>query len=195
MRHHAFMLIISLSLLPRIGAAGAGCCDHCGCKEPCQKFCRLVKEEKKVEVICYGMKEQEFCVPGPSKRGCQHCEPVCTDCDGKGKDKDPDVDSKPRKFVWSDWIPGRAHIQTKTLLMKKTETKKIPSYKWVVEDLCEKCRQKKNEEKTDEKKDEKAKGAVTENLSPVAVADGPSVPAFPVEPVAAEKNRDETARR
>ena len=28
---------------------------------------------------------------------------------------------------------------TKNKLMKKVETKKIPSYKWVVEDLCGKC--------------------------------------------------------
>ena len=195
MRHHAYLLIILLLLLPRFGEAGAGCCDHCGCEEPCRKVCRLVKEEKKVEVVCYGMKEQDFCLPGPSKRGCQHCEPVCTDCDEKGKDKDPDVESKPRKFVWSDWIPGRAHIHTKTLLMKKTETKKIPSYKWVVEDLCEKCRQKKSEEKKEEKKEEKPKTADVESPLPATVTDRPSVPASSVPSVATEVNRDDAVRR
>jgi hypothetical protein len=30
-------------------------------------------------------------------------------------------------------------MYTKTRLMKKIETKKIPSYKWVVEDVCAQC--------------------------------------------------------
>ena len=36
-------------------------------------------------------------------------------------------------------MPGGAKIYTKTKLMKKVETVTVPSYKWVVEDMCVQC--------------------------------------------------------
>ena len=90
-----------------IRAHGAdGCCAHCGCACSCQKVCRLVCEEKKVDVICWGCKCEDFCVPGHSKPGCQHCEEVCDDCDEPCDCTAPYA--KPKKFVWTDWIPGSA---------------------------------------------------------------------------------------
>jgi hypothetical protein len=118
-------------------AGGLGRCAHCGCHTDCCKVCRLVEEEKKVEVVCYGAKCEDFCIAGPSKRGCQHCETVCDFCD-QPDPKGPDY-VKPKAFVWTDWMPGCAEVFTKKKLMKKTITKKVPSYKWVVEDLCPKC--------------------------------------------------------
>lgn len=110
-------------------------CAGCGRTGSCQKICRLVCEEKKVQITCWGSQCEDFCLPGPSKPGCQHCELVCAD------DADPKSPcAKPKKFVWTDWIPtscGKVH--TKTKLMKRTVTKKVPSYKWVVEDLCAEC--------------------------------------------------------
>jgi hypothetical protein len=42
--------------------------------------------------------------------------------------------------VWYDWIPGCAGgITTKNKLMKRTVVKRVPTYKWVVEDLCDGC--------------------------------------------------------
>jgi hypothetical protein len=41
--------------------------------------------------------------------------------------------------VWTEWVPGCATIRTRKKLMKQTITKTIPSYKWVVEDLCPHC--------------------------------------------------------
>ena len=117
------------------GLAGGGHCAHCGCQADCHKVCRLVCEEKKVPITCWGCKCEDFCVPGHSKACCQHCETVCdedaADCDA------PCTHAK--NFVWTEWIPGCAKIFTKKKLMKKTVTKKIPSYKWVVEDLCPHC--------------------------------------------------------
>ncbi|WP_254512104.1 hypothetical protein [Anatilimnocola floriformis] len=113
-------------------------CDHCGCVDACQKTCRLVCETKKVEITCWGCKCEDFCVPGPSKLCSQHCEMVCEECD-----KTPDAKGvcyQPHKFVWNEWIPGCcAKIHTRKKLMKKTITKTIPSYKWVVENLCPNC--------------------------------------------------------
>ena len=115
--------------------AGNGCCAHCGCAEGCQQTCRLVCETKKVTVVCWGCQSEDFCIPGPSTRNGQHCETVCEDC------TDPKAPSvSPKKFVWSEWIPGgTAKVYTKHKLMKRTVTKMVPNYKWVVEDLCPRC--------------------------------------------------------
>jgi hypothetical protein len=117
--------------------AGDGCCDRCGCTANCRKLCRLVCEDKKVEVVCWGCKCEEFCVAGPSKPGCKHCECVCGTCDEKGSDSA--VCAKPKRFVWFNWLPGCAQCYTRTKLMKKTVTVTVPSHKWVVEDLCSQC--------------------------------------------------------
>ncbi len=110
------------------------CCAHCGGMEGCQKICRLVCEEKKVTFTCWGCKREDFCLPGPSTRGEEHCELVCDETDPKAPC------TQPKKFIWNDWIPGGcAKVYTKTKLMKRTITKTVPSFKWVVEDLCPQC--------------------------------------------------------
>jgi len=127
-------LAISMFVTERASAQG---CHQCGCNQSCQKVCRLVREEKKVEITCWGCKAEEFCIPGPSKRGCTHCETVCDFCTNEHDANAPS--SRPKAFVWTEWIPGCASIHTKKKLMKRTVTKTIPSYKWVVEDLCQQC--------------------------------------------------------
>ena len=120
--------------------AGEGCCAQCGCQAQCNKVCRLVCEEQKVTVTCWGCKQEDFCLPGHNKRACEHSEVVCDECgDTAGASS---VFTKPKNFVWADWIPGCATFHTKTKLMKKTVTKKVPGFKWVVEDLCATCQSK-----------------------------------------------------
>ncbi len=131
-------------------------CAGCGNKRSCCQVCRLVEEEKSVKVTCWGMECEEIVLPSPSTRGCEHCETVCVDCQKKGGEwkegeaKEEKVIAKPKAFVWTKWIPGKAgYTTTHRKLMKKTETKKVPSFKWVVEDLCDECRreaEKKNSE-------------------------------------------------
>lgn len=143
MRHSlAILLVAAASLIVTLSAvsmaaAGDGCCAHCGCADGCQKVCRLVMEEKKVEVVCWGCKCEDFCLGGPSTPNCKHCEEVCA---GDGKADSPCT--HPKRFVWTEWCPSWAKVHTKKKLMKKTVTKKIPSYKWVVEDLCAVCQDK-----------------------------------------------------
>ena len=135
-----FLVLIALALLiaSAVRAQGADdCCAHCGCSGSCQKVCRLVCEEKKVDVVCWGCKCEDFCVPGHSKPGCRHCDEVCGTCDQPCDGTAPHAKSK--NFVWIEWIPGCAKIYTKKKLMQKTVTKKVPSYKWIVEDLCPHC--------------------------------------------------------
>jgi hypothetical protein len=103
----------------------------------CRQVCRLVSEEKKVEVECWGCKREQFCVAGPSKPGCKHCDCVCTACDEKSAGST--VCAKPKRFVWFDWLAGCAQCYTRTKLMKKTVTVTVPSHKWVIEELCADC--------------------------------------------------------
>jgi len=134
------LLLGALTLLTARLPAGEHGCAHCGCQPNCQKVCRLVREDKKVELVCWGCKHEEFCIPGPSKPGCKHSETVCDAC--AQKDADPSVCSQPKEFSWTDWIPGCASVHTRVKLMKRTEVKVIPSYKWVVEDICPACCEK-----------------------------------------------------
>jgi hypothetical protein len=115
-------------------------CHHCGCHRWCNKVCRLVDDQKKVTIVCWGSECEDFCFPGKSCRGCLNREEVCTPDDTK-EGEEPCSHSK--DFVWYDWTPGCSKgIRTKKKLMKKTIEKKIPSYKWVVEDLCQECEDK-----------------------------------------------------
>jgi hypothetical protein len=118
--------------------AGEHCrCAHCGCQSACEKTCRLVPEEKKVSITCWAVDKEDFCVSaGPSQRGCKHCEEVCEECEKESCTHH----TAAKTFVWFDWIPNcSANMFTKNKLMKKTITKKVPGYKWVVEDVCPKC--------------------------------------------------------
>jgi hypothetical protein len=135
----SILLLTAGALGGFIGAATAnGPCMHCGHHGSCNKVCRLKYEEKKVEVVCWGMKCEDFCVNGCSTKCAKHCESVCDECEGVDPYKEPSTG--PKKFVWSEWTPKHcAKMYTKSKLMKKTITKKIPTYKWVVEDLCAQC--------------------------------------------------------
>lgn len=118
-------------------AADVGHCAHCGCCCACQQVCRLVEEEKKVEVICWGVKCEDFTVPCRSDRGCKNCESVCESCDENGS---ADICVRPKKFVWYDWIPGYgAQVYTRYKLMRGVTTKTLPGFKWVIEGLCPEC--------------------------------------------------------
>ncbi len=136
------LLIATLAFLSgaKRALANGVCCAHCRCSTGCQKICRLVCEEKKVTITCWGCKCEDFCLGGPSKPGCKHCEEVCAECDPNDKSG---VCAVPKRFVWRDWIPGCSEgIGTKKKLMKKTVTKTVPSFKWVVEDCCAACEPK-----------------------------------------------------
>jgi hypothetical protein len=141
MRDHCRRIRL-LALALALSAAGEatadeGCCAHCGRRGACGKVCRLVLEEKKVEITCWGCKSEDFCVPGPSQPGCRHCDEACGPCDAAGNPQG--VCARPKRFTWTEWIPGCAEIYTRTKLMRKTVVRKAPSYKWVVEDLCDHC--------------------------------------------------------
>jgi len=118
-------------------------CHHCGCTA-CNKVCRLVRADKKITVTCWASKDEDFCLGKRSCPGCEHCEMVCDECAA-----DPKAPvALPKRMVWRDWIPHcEARMYTKHKLYKKTVTKTVPSYKWVVEDLCAQCKAKAKSDK------------------------------------------------
>ena len=127
------LFLIGVGLSPTEGFTR--CCQLCGTPS-CSKVCRLVCEEKKVSVTCWGVEDEEFCVPGRGVKVCEHCEEVC-EC----QTEPGEVQSRPKLWSWREWQPcGNPEIRTRRKLMRKTVVKKVPTYKWVVQDLCEECR-------------------------------------------------------
>lgn len=122
-----------------------GSCTQCGCKDGgCETVCRLVKSEKVIEVTCWACKCEEICIPGRSYRECKNCETVCSDCGQSAGEKHVSaaMQAKPKNVVWYSWIPGCAKSKSRKKLYRKVEKITVPSYKWVVEHLCDKCESK-----------------------------------------------------
>jgi hypothetical protein len=111
----------------------AQCCHGCGCGSAC-KTCRLVCEEKEIEVTCWGSKCEDFCVPGPCQQGCRQCATVCGCGDGCESGC-----GGGKLLVWRVNIPGCPKIFTKKKLMSRTVKQKVCNYTWKIEDLCAKC--------------------------------------------------------
>ena len=147
------LMALAVLVMAASSLRAATCCQRCG-DAGCQKVCRLVCDEKELEVNCWDSKCEEFCVPGHCRLGCKHSAPACSDC-GAGCStgsceaqcdtcrhgtRDAGLGLNAKKFVWRDTIPGCARIFTQKKLLKKVEKKKVKTYKWVLEDLCGKCR-------------------------------------------------------
>ena len=95
----------------------ATCCACCGCTAPCKKVCRVVCQMKEVEVTCWEVECEEFCVPLPRLCGRKAgaCERDCVAPPKCGK------------------------VRCRKKLVKKKVTRKVPVYKCVVEHVCGKC--------------------------------------------------------
>jgi hypothetical protein len=148
------MKAIVFSLLLLVGPSASwsddGCdctCNHCGCPAHCHKVCHVVCEMKDVKVTCYCCRAEDLCIPGPSQKCGAVCEPnpCClahpTDCDscnsggccssGCGQCKCE------TRTLWQPTCSG--DIRTVHKLIKYEVTKKVPTYKWVVEYCCDQC--------------------------------------------------------
>jgi hypothetical protein len=102
---------------------------------PCGKVCKLVCEKKKLPAVGYGYKCETICIPGPSRRGCKHCDTTC--CAGDDiKGYHPAIE-----FCWYDWFAcGCAQPRTVKLLTKYQAEKELSSYHWeVVDASCCDC--------------------------------------------------------
>jgi hypothetical protein len=123
------LLALSLSIA-FITPALADCCDHCGCNCGCRKVCHLKCDVKKVTKVEYSCECEDFCVPGKSEKigsGCEcHSKQCLLSCREHCCEKPV-------------YKPTCAAVHTKKKLIKHEVTKKVPSYKWVVETVCDHC--------------------------------------------------------
>jgi hypothetical protein len=144
-------LVLSVALVASFGppaaagdcgcAASAGCADDpCGyCGPACRgKRCELQIGTKKVKVTCFDCECEDICLPGPSRKHCEHREDVCSEC---GSDCGCSCAHKGGpKFVWSEWCATKcAKITNVKRLVKREVEKEVPDYKWVVVDCCDAC--------------------------------------------------------
>ncbi|MBI1900213.1 MAG: hypothetical protein HYS13_03730 [Planctomycetia bacterium] len=97
--------------------------DDCGCAD-CQLVCKLVCTWRTVEVTCYGYKCEDFCMPGPSEKCQEHCEPI-DKCDLLCH------------LRWTEWCPDCAAPYHRKKLTKYVVKRDVPSYKWVVVPACQ----------------------------------------------------------
>lgn len=142
--HPRWLLALALAMLMvQCGWAGEGC-HRCGCSSHCRKVVQWVKVEKKLTYTCWGLEEEDFCIGAPSCFKCEQGETVCQDgCNEPNANSESKVKSGPSYWSWKIWQPAStAKVYTRQKLMKKTMTKTVPSFKWVVVDLCEACRKK-----------------------------------------------------
>ncbi len=162
MKRFAFLLLMLVT--PGLASADDCCdcrCNHCGCQAPCQKVCRVVCEMKDVKVTCYCCKEEDICIPDHSKKCGEVCEPnpCClahpTECDAcAGGQCCQHGCDRCHYDSFLDYLFGRDCCEKRTLwrpscsgeirnvnkLIKYEVTKQMPTYKWVVENCCDKCR-------------------------------------------------------
>lgn len=82
--------------------------------------CKVVPDVKKKTKVVYDCRCEPFCLPRLSCQG-KHCA-QCGSCDGCCKCESP---------------PACGKVRNKTILMKKTITTECPSWKCVVEKVCE----------------------------------------------------------
>jgi hypothetical protein len=145
-----FILSIALLAVPCLLLAGedSQCsycqCQHCGCQAHCQKFCHVVCEWKDVKETVYTCRCTDVCIPGRSEK-------ECTKIDQCNPDNCPLLhDYKP---LYTLWNPSEcARIRPVTKLVKLQVTHKVPTYKWVVEYCCDKCRCEITQNETPEEK-------------------------------------------
>jgi hypothetical protein len=111
-------------------------CAHCGCRtQRCRRICRLVCETRKITTTCWGMACEDVALPGPSEPACRHCEMV-----NPRTSEDRNLIAQAKRRVWISWRPSEGpDVATKRKLMKKTVSKTVPSYRWVVEEICGNC--------------------------------------------------------
>ena len=85
-------------------------CNHCGCcDQHVRKVCRVKCEMKDVKTTKYGMVCEDYCLPGHGEK------------------------------CGCQHVPSCGCVRTKHKLTKFEEVKKVPTYKCVVEYLCDNC--------------------------------------------------------
>ena len=127
-------LTAAACLLTVRATAGDFCC-LCGHDDGVRKVCRLVCDVDYVVTHCYGCKCEDRCLPGRICRGDRHAE--CVELDHSVAhccNRSPMC-----RLTWFDWRPTCASVRTVNRLVKYELVREVPSWRWVVEDVCCDC--------------------------------------------------------
>jgi hypothetical protein len=125
--------IAALSLAPAHLATANGLVFGVWSRPACGKVCKLVCEEKTLTATGYACHCDTICIPGPSCKGCKHCDVTCC-CDNEAATKGcpPKIE-----FCWYDWFSnGCAAPRQVKVLTKWQAERKICWYHWEVVDGC-----------------------------------------------------------
>jgi hypothetical protein len=134
-RSFAAVLVALLAAAAATPATAEDSCCHCGGGCKVRKMCRLVCETEVIKDYCYGCECEDFCIPDHAKRGCLHCDGCC----GELEDCDCCSQRPWCKLEWFNWCPTCAKPKCVKKLVKYEISREVPSYKWVVETVCEGC--------------------------------------------------------
>lgn len=116
------VLIATLSALASCLSAAESTCDHCGCHACVRRVCVPKIVEKEVTKICWDVKCEDVCVPGPSKKICTKCQSDACGC-----------------YTFDVWQPTCAKVKTRRVPVKTEVKRKVPRIEWTVEYRCDGC--------------------------------------------------------
>jgi hypothetical protein len=108
-------------------------CGFCGRHGCCEKYCTVVCEMKEIKKTVWDVKCEDFCAPCPTLLDCCDKCPKCGLCSGCSCD--PCAAENRKHYV----TPHCGPVCTKKILVKKEVVCKVPSYKCVVQYLCDGC--------------------------------------------------------
>jgi hypothetical protein len=95
-------------------------------------------------ILCGGCGGKGSC-GGKGHGGSSHKGGDCG-CGGKGcvchMSTSENLVGPSKYFVWFNWTPGCATTRCVKRLVRRTVTKEVPSYEWVIQDLCKGCSDK-----------------------------------------------------
>lgn len=117
------LLAVACGLLFCAVTVAQDCCQDCGCQQSVQRVCRLKCETKKVPKTAYSYVCEDFCVADPSEK----CGYTCV------------VDENGCERQVEHRVPTSARVYTRRKFVKTVTEKEEPSYKWVVECVCDQC--------------------------------------------------------
>lgn len=113
------LLFVALS---NVQAGDGSCCNCCGCGGCLHRVCVPKRIEKEVTKICWDVKCEDVCIPGPSTK----CGVAC---------------KEDKCGCWSFilWEPNCARVKTRHVPVKTEVKRKVPAVEWVVEYRCDAC--------------------------------------------------------
>lgn len=116
------ILAMTILALTSYATAAERTCDHCGCHACVRRVCVPKIVEKEIVKVCWDVKCEDICIPGPSKKCCTKCASDECGC-----------------YTYDVWQPTCAKVKTRRVPVKTEVKRKVPRIEWTVEYRCDDC--------------------------------------------------------